>query len=45
MANASLGSSGRESCREKRTVFLEVVDAVGADKRGRKDERIERAVT
>jgi hypothetical protein len=45
MANASLGRKGRESRREKRVVFREVVDAVGADNRGRKEESSERAVT
>jgi len=44
IANANLGSRGRESCRENRMVLREVLETVDADNRGRNDASIERVV-
>jgi hypothetical protein len=44
MANDIEGRTGSESCLEKTVAERVTADAAGADRRGRKDERIEEAV-
>jgi len=44
MAKANEGRTGRESWREYNVVNLDVLEAVGAANRGRKEDSIDRVV-
>lgn len=44
IANANEGRSGWESCREYNVVYLETLEAVDAENRGRKEDSIDDVV-
>jgi hypothetical protein len=44
-ANPKEGRSGCDNCRDINVVYLELLDTVGADNRGRKEESIDRVET
>ena len=45
IANPKEGKSGCDNCRDNSVVYLELLDTVGADNRGRKEDSIDRVET